>query len=222
MNFQAISNSSFEPDSKPWESWKTKLHPGYVIWCSISCRPLCCYACEQAWHPYAHHLHYHLTHLNWWHQMNHRLFELITCKKLNGQRKHKTWTDLPSLSYMMGSVLFAIPQTFSRMVVFPALALPMTRMRKCGHKYCSLSNLTSVSSVSDCVHQRMIMQRYHIGLLNGNALSSITGNRALDSEMEQEWCCTDAADARLGGEYEKELKRVMIWMYLAWELKKQE
>ena len=41
MNFQAISNSSVEPDSKPWESWKVKLLPGYVIWCSILCRPLC-------------------------------------------------------------------------------------------------------------------------------------------------------------------------------------
>ena len=40
MNFQAISISTFEPDSKPWESWKIKLLPRYVIWCSISCRPL--------------------------------------------------------------------------------------------------------------------------------------------------------------------------------------
>ena len=41
MNLQAIFNSSVEPDSKPWESWKIKLLPGYVIWCPISCRPLC-------------------------------------------------------------------------------------------------------------------------------------------------------------------------------------
>jgi hypothetical protein len=37
-------------------------------------------------------------------------------------------TDSPSLLYMMGIVPFATPQTFSRMVVLPALALPMRRM----------------------------------------------------------------------------------------------
>ena len=40
MNFQAMSNSSVAPDSKPWESWKIKLLLGYVIWCSMSCIPL--------------------------------------------------------------------------------------------------------------------------------------------------------------------------------------
>jgi len=55
-------------------------------------------------------------------------------QKLDSQRKHKIPTDLPSLSYMMDFVPFATPQTFSRMVVLPALALPMTRMRKCGHR----------------------------------------------------------------------------------------
>ena len=40
MNSQATSNSSVAPDSKPWESWKMKLLPSYVIWCSISCMPL--------------------------------------------------------------------------------------------------------------------------------------------------------------------------------------
>ena len=49
MNFQAISNSSAEPDSKPRESWKIKLLPGYVISSSISCRPLCCH-----WNKYIH------------------------------------------------------------------------------------------------------------------------------------------------------------------------
>ena len=44
------------------------------------------------------------------------------------------WTDLPSSSYIMGFAPFATPQTFSMMVVLPALALPMTRMRKCGHR----------------------------------------------------------------------------------------
>ena len=39
MNLQTFSNSSLAPDSKPWESWKIKLLPGYVIWCSISWIP---------------------------------------------------------------------------------------------------------------------------------------------------------------------------------------
>ncbi len=45
-------------------------------------------------------------------------------------------------SKMMGLVPWATPQTFSRMVVFPALALPMTRIRKQGHSHCSLRILT--------------------------------------------------------------------------------
>jgi hypothetical protein len=130
MNFQTISNSSVEPDSKPWESWKMKLLPGYVIWCSISWRPLC-YHCM--WMGTVS-IHYHLTHFNWWHQMNHRLFKLTTCKKLKRWREHRTQTNPPSLSYMIGLVAFATPQTFWRMVVLPALALPMMRMRKCGHR----------------------------------------------------------------------------------------
>ena len=40
MKSQTASISSFAPDSKPWESWKIKLLPSYVIWCSISCMPL--------------------------------------------------------------------------------------------------------------------------------------------------------------------------------------
>ena len=64
-------------------------------------------------------------------------------------RRNKIWEtvhvisfNLPSSSYMMmGCVPFATPQTFSRMVVLPALALPMTRMRKCGHLYCFLSTV---------------------------------------------------------------------------------
>ena len=40
---------------------------------------------------------------------------------------------------MMGFVPFSTPQTFSRIVVLPAFALPMTRMRKWGHLYRSLS-----------------------------------------------------------------------------------
>jgi hypothetical protein len=46
---------------------------------------------------------------------------------------HEFWLGLPLLSYMMGFVPFATPQIFSRMVVFPALALPITGIRKCGH-----------------------------------------------------------------------------------------
>ena len=55
-------------------------------------------------------------------------------QEIQQSRKHKTQTDLPYSLYMMGFVPFATPQTFSRMVVLPALALPMTRMRKCGHR----------------------------------------------------------------------------------------
>ena len=85
MNFQAISNSSVEPDSKPWESWKIKLLPGYVIWCSISCRPFCYHSCE-----WIHSCTYYCRiHLKWWHQMDGRLLKLITCNGPNSQRKHK-------------------------------------------------------------------------------------------------------------------------------------
>ena len=59
-------------------------------------------------------------------------------------------SDLPSLSSTMGFVPFDTPQTFSRMVVLPALARPMTRMRKCGHLYRSrrISMSTSESTTS--------------------------------------------------------------------------
>ena len=58
-------------------------------------------------------------------------------------------SNLPFLSYtMMGSVPFATAQTFSRMVVLPALALPMTRMQKRGHLYCSLSCVISFAFIS--------------------------------------------------------------------------
>ena len=70
-------------------------------------------------------------------------------------------TDLPSLSYMMDFVPFATPQTFSRMVVLPALALPMTRMQKYGHRYCSLSIWTCVSSVSDTCQSRISNAESH-------------------------------------------------------------
>jgi hypothetical protein len=50
-------------------------------------------------------------------------------------KKQKVEPGLPSLSYMMGFVPFATPQIFSRMVVLPALALPMMRIRKWGHRY---------------------------------------------------------------------------------------
>ena len=50
---------------------------------------------------------------------------------------------------MIGFVPFATPQTFSRIVVFPALALPITRIRKWGHRKRSLSNLISSSLGSE-------------------------------------------------------------------------
>ena len=60
------------------------------------------------------------------------------------EKVHGISSNLPFLLYMMmGCVPFATPQTFSRMVVLPALALPMTRMRKWGHLYCPLSIVRS-------------------------------------------------------------------------------
>ena len=144
MNFQAISNSSVEPDSKPWESWKIKLLPWYVIWCSISCRPLC-YLCMWMLHPCI---------ISWFTSSDGTKW-IIDCStwlpaRNHSQRMHEIQTDSPSLSYMMDFVPFATPQTFSRMVVLPALALPMTRMRKCGHRYRFLSIRTCASSAPMC------------------------------------------------------------------------
>jgi len=58
---------------------------------------------------------------------------------------------------MMGLVPFATPQTFSRIVVLPALALPMTRIRKYGHRYRSLSTLTCVPSESAPVRTQIMI-----------------------------------------------------------------
>ena len=49
---------------------------------------------------------------------------------------------------MMGFVPCATPQTFSRIVVLPALALPMIRMRKWGHRYRSWSTAKAAVSMS--------------------------------------------------------------------------
>ncbi len=38
------------------------------------------------------------------------------------------WVSLPLLSYMIGFVPIATPHTFSKMVVLPALALPITKI----------------------------------------------------------------------------------------------
>src|SRR6266550_4823001 len=100
--------------------------------------------------------------------MNHRLFKLVTCKRLSNQRKNKIQTHLPSLSYMMGCVPFATPQTFSRMVVLPANALPMTRMRNCGHLYRSRSIAICSSSVS-IVYKSVLVSR-NKSLLSTNSM----------------------------------------------------
>ena len=139
MKSQTTSISSFAPDSKPCESWKIKLLPSYVIWCSITCMPL--------WQFNVIREYIHgkpLTHLNWWYQMSFRRFQVFTYKEQNIRKYTVLSSNLPSLSYMMmGCVPFATPQTFSRMVVLPALALPMTRMQKWGHLYWSLSIVIS-------------------------------------------------------------------------------
>ena len=145
MKSQTISISSFAPDSKPCESWKIKLLPSYVISCSISCSPL--------WHfnPTSGHWAHQctaLTYLNRWCQMGATRFHFSTYKEQN-IRNHISGLsfNLPFLSCIMtGFVPFSTPQTFSRMVVLPALALPMTRMRKWGHLYWSLSIATSIAA----------------------------------------------------------------------------
>ena len=63
----------------------------------------------------------------------------------------------------MGLVPFATPQTFSRIVVFPAFALPITRMRKCGHLYRSLSTFIFSSLISD--RHQSIFTDTHFDLL---------------------------------------------------------
>ena len=55
---------------------------------------------------------------------------------------------MPCLSYMMVLVPCATAQTFSRMVVLPELALPMTRIRKWGHSYCPWSTAIDSGSAS--------------------------------------------------------------------------
>ena len=61
--------------------------------------------------------------------------------------------NLPFLSCIMtGVVPFSTPQTFSRMVDLPALALPITRMRKWGHLYWFLSFATSIAARDSQVH----------------------------------------------------------------------
>ena len=80
-----------------------------------------------------------LTHLNWWYQMIQKA-SLLHLGGTEYEKVHGISSNLPASLYMvMGCVPFATPQTFSRMVVLPALALPMTRIRKCGHLYFSLS-----------------------------------------------------------------------------------
>ena len=64
-----------------------------------------------------------------------------------GKQLQKLELGLPSWSYIMGLVPCCTPQTFSRMVVLPALALPMMRMWKWGHLYRSLSFTTGSTPV---------------------------------------------------------------------------
>ncbi len=140
MNFQTSWSSLLSPASNPCESWKIKLLPAYVIWSSISCMPRWKYCILILI------TSVQFTHLHWWCQMHWRKFWLSVSK---GNPIFR-WRTLPSSStpfwsYMMGFVPFATPQTFSRMVVLPALALPMMRMRKWRHLYRSLSTLTEPS-----------------------------------------------------------------------------
>ena len=144
MNSQAMSNSSVAPDSKPWESWKMKLLPSYVIWCSILCTLL--------WNlP-----HYYISG-QWYLIIWLTNIEGIKCDSESASclptrwwtcEIEGLWFSLPFSSYMIGFVPCCTPQTFSRMVVLPALALPMTRIRKWGHLYRSLSITVCGISIS--------------------------------------------------------------------------
>ena len=71
-------------------------------------------------------------------------------------------SSTPCSSNMMGLVPCATPQTFSRMVVFPALALPMTRMRKWGQRYWSLS--IAMDSASTSIAKCHIWQGWYSAL----------------------------------------------------------
>ena len=73
MKSQTTSISSFAPDSKPCESWKIKLLPSYVIWCSISCMPLWQFNPINEWSSII-----PLTHLNWWYQMCFTRYQFFT------------------------------------------------------------------------------------------------------------------------------------------------
>jgi len=68
---------------------------------------------------------------------------------------------------MMGIVPLATPQTFSRIVVLPALALPITRTRKCGQLNCSLSASIYPSWVPDMHQSNVDVKSPVVGLLNG-------------------------------------------------------
>ena len=86
-------------------------------------------------------------------------------------------SSTPCSSYMMGFVPFPTPHTFSRIVVLPALALPMIRIRKQGHSYCALS-IAIASSVSifivtfDCLDQWFDPHDSGIPVLKVSAISN--------------------------------------------------
>ena len=137
MKFQTVSISLLPPASKPWESWKIKSLPGYVIWCSILWMPL--------WNGQ--------LHINGWsisYTMQLTSSEGFKCGDKEGNNgilssfficlgslilELEPFIFTPCSSYMMVLVPWATWQTFSRMVVLPALALPMTSIRKWGHAY---------------------------------------------------------------------------------------
>ena len=96
-----------------------------------------------------------LTCLNGWYQMGFTRFHLCTWLEQNVRKSIRLSFNSPFLScIMMGFVPFATPQTFSRIVVLPALALPMTRMRKWEHLYWSLSIV--ISSICAVVRDHLI------------------------------------------------------------------
>ena len=152
MNAQTTFSSSLAPASKPWESWKMKLLPRNVIWCSMSCMPLWLFININ--HMSSDIVPLQLTSIDGikWVSVGSNC-EPNKCRILKASIFQLS-SGLPFLSYIIGLVPFSTPQTFSRMVVLPALALPMTRIRKWGHlnRFRSMVTWSAFASAADRSH----------------------------------------------------------------------
>ena len=128
----------------------------------------------------------------------------VSCLKDTNMRRYiGPWTssDIPSLSSIMGVVPFATPQTFSRIVVLPAFARPMTRMRKYGHLYRSLRILTSSTSAST---------KNQFDFSRVETLCRLTGCMWFSNlcHLCLHWCRRSTVEM----EYEAEAQRTWVWL----------